>query len=210
MVRKRYLDNLKRYGEDFFKENRDLFSKLEEGQSPDAMMITCSDSRIVPHLKTGAYPGDLFLFRNMGNFVPPYRAGSEDPTGVAAFLEYGTQVLQARHIIVMGHTNCGAIKGILQESEAVDRSLFIKGWLRNGEALKRIVRENINGDEVKETVEAGFRENVRLQLENILSYPFVRDAASQGQITIHGWLYDVKSAGIRYLDGDTGEFQPLT
>lgn len=210
MASKKYIESLKSFREDFFRENRNLFKQLEEGQSPDTMMITCSDSRIVPHLKTGAYPGDMFLFRNMGNFVPPYQEGKDDTTGVAAFLEYGTQMLGAKHIIVMGHTNCGAIKGIFKKSEAVEKSSFIKSWLRNGESVKRIVIENIGEDGGDRTVEMGFRENVKLQVENIRSFPFIRDAIQKKQITIHGWLYDVKSGGVHYLDDKNGEFQPLT
>jgi carbonic anhydrase len=210
MVRKKYIENLKSFREDFFRENRKLFRQLEEGQSPDTMMITCSDSRIVPHMKTGAYPGDMFLFRNMGNFVSPYQEGKDDTTGVAAFLEYGTQMLGAKYIIVMGHTNCGAIKGIFKKSEEVEKSSFIKSWLRNGELVKRIVIENFGEDDGDGTVEMGFRENVKLQVENIRSFPFIRDAIQKKQITIHGWLYDVKSGGVYYLDDKNGEFQPLT
>lgn len=210
MVKERYIEGLKSFGEDFFRKNRDLFKQLEEGQNPDTMMITCSDSRIVPHMKTGTYPGDMFLFRNMGNFVPPYREGEDDPTGVAAFLEYGTQMLSAKHIIVMGHTNCGAIKGIFKKSEEVEKSSFVKNWLRNGETIKRIVIENFGEDDGDGTVEKGFRENVRVQVENVRSYPFIRDAIQRRQITIHGWLYVVKSGGMHYLHEESGEFQPLT
>lgn len=210
MVRKDYIDSMKRFREDFFKENRDLFKQLEDGQSPDTMIITCSDSRIVPHIKTGAIPGDIFLFRNMGNFVPPFRKGEDDPTGVGAFLEYGSVVLGVTHLIVMGHTNCGAVKGIFKKSEAVEKSAFIKGWLRNGEALKRIVIDTFGQEDEEKNAERGFEENVRMQVANAKTYPFIRDAFQNERLTIHGWLYDVKSAGMYFLDGESGEFRPLT
>jgi carbonic anhydrase len=189
MVRKHYIDSIKRFREDFFKENRNLFKQLEDGQSPDTMIITCSDSRIVPHIKMGAFPGDIFLFRNMGNFVPPFRKGEDDPTGVGAFLEYGSQV---------------------KKSEAVEKSAFIKGWLRNGEALKRIVIDTFGQEDEEKSAERGFEENVRIQVANAKTYPFIRDAFQDKRLTIHGWLYDVKSAGMCFLDGESGEFRPLT
>lgn len=208
MVKRRHMESLKRFREEFLMENRKLFNQLEDGQNPDVMIITCSDSRIVPHLKTGALPGDIFLFRNMGNFVPPYRKGEEDPSGVGAFLEYGSSVLGVSHLIVMGHTNCGAIKGVFTKSAAVESSSFIKGWLRNGEQVKRIVIEGFGeGDEGN--IERGFRENVKLQVENSKTYPFVQDALKNNRLTIHGWLYDVKTAGMYSLIEGSGEFQPL-
>ncbi len=141
MAEDKYREGAIRFREDYFRENRDLFKQLENGQSPDTILISCSDSRVVPHLKTGAFPGEIFVLRNIGNFIPPYREDGVDESGVGAFLEYGIDVLGARHIIVMGHTHCGAVTGILKESKKVENSLFIKNWLRTGSDLEGIVRK---------------------------------------------------------------------
>lgn len=206
----KYIDNIDLFTERFTSLEKELFQELTAGQRPETMLITCSDSRIAPQVKTGAKPGDIFVFRNMGNFIPPYREGGEDPTGVAAFLEYGVNVLGARHIIVLGHTNCGAIEGIFASSPKVKESQFIKGWLRNGDAVRRIVIEKSDMDDEKHHAEMGFRENVRLQVEHVHSYPFIRHHAGTGNLFVHGWLYDVRTAAMYYLSKEGGDFLPLT
>jgi len=205
MVKSRFLEKIKEFRETFFNENRELFEKLAEGQSPDTMMITCSDSRVVPHIKMGAFPGEIFMFRNMGNFIPPHIEGREDQTGVAAFLEYGTSVLGAKHIVVMGHTNCGAVKGLITgEADGA-----VGNWLRNGEALRRIILDKW-GDEEEDPLMRGCEENVRFQVENIKTYPFLRELMEKGELTIHGWLYDVKNGEVYALREEGDDFVLLT
>lgn len=210
MVMEKFIDNVALFTTRFISEHEYLFQKLKSGQNPETMMITCSDSRIAPHVKTGGKPGDMFIFRNMGNFIPPYQVEGDDATGVAAFLEYGVNILGARHIIVLGHTNCGAIEGIFTSSQKVAESRFIKGWLQNGDRVKRTVREKSGMDDETHNAELGFRENVRLQVEHVKSYPFIRHLAALEKLFVHGWLYDVRTAEMFYLSKEDGDFHPLT
>src|SRR5262245_41103473 len=134
----RLLRGVTKFQTEVFPAQRPLFEGLASGQSPEALFITCADSRIVPQLITQSSPGDLFICRNAGNMVPPY---GELHGGVSATIEYALCVLNVKHIIVCGHTDCGAMKGILHP-EAVADMPTVRSWLAHGEVARRIVNEN--------------------------------------------------------------------
>jgi carbonic anhydrase len=189
----------------FFASHRQLFEKLAtDGQNPETLFITCSDSRVVPNLITGAPPGDLFIVRNVGNVVPSLSL----PGGTAAAIEYATEVLGVKDIIVCGHTQCGAIDAILNP-EKMDRMPFVKRWLGETSKVRDIVESRYADlSPVQKTIVA-VEENVLAQLEHLREYPFVASRLEEGTLQLSGWVFDIGTGQVFDFDPDEMEFLPL-
>lgn len=196
----------------YFKAYEKEFLQLaKKGQTPKALYIGCSDSRVVPDLMTSSAPGDLFVVRNIGNFVAPYKP-DEDFHSTASAIEYAVSVLNVKNIIVCGHTHCGAIEAIHTKSCATDPDLVhTKTWLTLGDSAKSqaILALGLNADK-----EVLYRLTEKLsvisQLENLLTYPSVKKRVDSGNIAIHGWVYDIQSGEIEYFDPEISQFLPLS
>ncbi|MDI3324513.1 carbonic anhydrase [Pontibacterium granulatum] len=185
------------FRQNVYPENKDLFGTLATGQNPDILFITCSDSRIDPNLLTGTDPGDLFICRNAGNIIPPH---SNETGGMTASIEYAVAVLGVRHIIICGHTDCGAIKGALDMS-ALKGLPHVKEWLSHCRSAMEIVRERhdipfdvcVGHEHLNEAIE----ENVLQQVQHIRTHPTVAAKLATGKVEIHGWIYNIENGGIR-------------
>lgn len=190
-----------------YPENKDLFGTLATGQNPEILFVTCSDSRIDPNLLTGTDPGDLFICRNAGNIVPPH---SNQTGGMTASIEYAVAVLGVRHIIICGHTDCGAIKGALDLS-AVEGLPHVKEWLSHCRSAMEIVRErngipcghSVSHAHLNEAIE----ENVLQQVQHIRTHPTVAAKLASGKIEIHGWIYNIKNGGVRCCHHNDNTFR---
>ena len=156
------LDGFQRFRNDVFPEQRELFSKLARQQSPQAMFITCADSRIVPELITQSDPGSLFVTRNVGNVVPPY---GQMNGGVSTAIEYAVMGLGVQHIIICGHSDCGAMKAVLNP-QSIERMPTVKAWLRHAEVAKTVVADNC-GCADHSTLGVLTEENVVAQLDHL-------------------------------------------
>jgi carbonic anhydrase len=189
-----------------FKQQEELFARLSNGQQPETLLITCSDSRIAPNLLLQTQPGDLFVLRNAGNLVPPYGASSG---GEGATIEYAIAALRVRHVVVMGHSHCGAMKGLLQPEDLKPLPL-VAAWLRHAEATKRIVDENYSDCEGAALLNATIKENVLMQLDNLRTYPAVAARLTKGDLTLHGWVYHIESGQILAFDPAQSRFAPMT
>jgi carbonic anhydrase len=189
-----------------FEKHRELFEQLSDGQAPDTLFITCSDSRIVPNLFTQTGPGELFTLRNAGNIVPPYGAsnGGESPT-----IEYAVSVLGVQNVVVCGHTGCGAMRALLKP-ESVSHMPAIANWLNQAEATRRIVNEiypDVQGDD---RVEIAIRENVLVQIENLETHPCIRAGLGRGKIKLHAWIYNPQTASVLAYSHENERFEPLS
>lgn len=192
----RLVQGLRHFQQNVFPEKRELFERLAEGQKPHTLFITCADSRVSPDLFTSAQPGELFVIRNAGNIVPPY---GRQTGGVTATIEYAVVALDIRHIVVCGHADCGAMKGLLHP-ERLSAMPTVESWLVQAEATRRIVMENYEGASEKEMVEALIRENVLVQLQNLLTHPAVASRAARGDVHLYGWIYDIRSGQVESYD----------
>ncbi len=174
--------------------------------TPQALFITCSDSRVVPNLLTNTGPGDLFVVRNIGNFVPPYVADGPYRSVIAA-IEYAVSALKVPEIIVCGHTQCGAVEALHKGAEG-NEFRYVRKWLELGESVKKeakfIIGKEASEDELMRLTE---KLNVLHQIENLMTYSYVKKAVDAGELTLHGWLYDIKTGDIEYYDFDTKAFQ---
>jgi len=150
------IKNYMEYKKNYYEKNKELFRKLaEEGQKPKVFFITCSDSRVVPNIITQSDPGDLFVLRVIGNFVPPHEHALEY-SGVASAIEYAVSVLKVEHIIICGHSQCGACTSLYQDIPDDPEMMAIKKWLKVAEPVKKYVLEKIGNRETCRT----YRENL--------------------------------------------------
>lgn len=177
-----------------------LFDQLAGAQSPDVLLVTCADSRIDPGLITQTEPGELFICRNAGNIVPPLPGYSGD---IAASVEFGVAALGVKHIIVMGHTDCGAMKGAMNR-EAVASLPKVYEWLGYAEEAASAAANN-RDDPLLAVTEA----NVLLQLQNLETHPAVSAGIEAGSIDLHGWVYHIGSGAVTCHDTTAGQFVPL-
>jgi len=194
----------------YFKEHaKELVSLAKNGQHPKALFIGCADSRVVPDLILQSSPGDLFVLRNVGNFVAPYKP-SEDFHATASGIEYATSVLKISQIIICGHTHCGAIHS-LYEDLSDPSMIHTKKWLSLGEKAKTMALLALGKEAEKEKLlRLTEKLSIITQIENLLTYPSVKKRVDAGEINIHGWLYDIGTGGIDYYDPDESEFKELT
>jgi carbonic anhydrase len=186
----------------YFARHRDLFRKLaERGQRPDALFITCSDSRVVPNLITSTEPGDLFIVRNVGNIVPHVTL----PGGTAAAIEYALEVLGVTDIIVCGHTPCGAIQALLDPS-SMDRLPLVKRWMSQAERVRDIVSERYAHLDEPARLTAAVEENVLVSLENLRAFPFVAERLASGTLSLSGWVYKIETGQVFGFEPRLGQF----
>lgn len=197
------LERLRRFTNEAFPTQRSLFRHLvDEGQRPLTLFIGCSDSRLVPHLLTGCGPGELFLVRNVGAFVPPHDQ-SQGFHGTAAAIEFGVLELQVKRIIVCGHSHCGGVRALYGGVPAAAANLA--RWLELGREAVLPMAEP--GPEVLRRTE---QRAVLLQLERLMAYPMVRTGVEAGQLTLHGWHYVIEDGEVHVFDVASGRFLPAS
>jgi carbonic anhydrase len=191
----------------YFASNRGLFRELAEaGQRPETLFITCSDSRVVPTLITSAAPGDLFIVRNVGNIVPSVERGVFG--GVSAAIQYAIEVLQVGHVIVCGHTQCGAIDAILHP-ERVAHLRFVSRWLAESTHIPRLITERYGNLEGEARASAATEENVLLQLENLRSFDFIAHRLDTGVLKMSGWVFEIATGHVFDYDPSIEQFVQL-
>ena len=200
------LQGLQHYQTKIFGSQRQLFERLSQGQSPDVLFITCSDSRINPNLLTQTEPGELFILRNAGNIIPPYGAVQG---GESATIEFAVAALGVKDIIVCGHTHCGAMKGLLEPPNSRDFPA-LSAWLAHAESTRRIVQDKYADREGSELLSVTIQENVLAQMENLRTHPVVASGLSQGKLKLHGWVYKIETGEVFGYDPEVCQFQLLT
>lgn len=189
-----------------FSTKQQLFEGLVDGQHPLALFITCSDSRIDPNLLTQTEPGELFVLRNAGNIVPPYGVVND---GVAATIEYAVGVLGVEDIIICGHSHCGAMSGLLDQSK-LDKLPAVRAWLSLAESTQRIMRENYaHITDADARLAATVEENVLVQLEHLRTHPTVAAALARKALNLHGWVYKFETGQVFGYRPQDGQFAPI-
>ncbi|OYX32509.1 MAG: carbonic anhydrase [Caulobacterales bacterium 32-69-10] len=201
-----FLDRIARLKDQALPAQQALYERLAtHGQSPKALMISCADSRVAPELITSADPGELFVCRNAGNIVPPF---SQANGGVSSTVEYAILVLGVRDIVVCGHSDCGAMKAFLTPEKMADMP-NVAAWLRHSHAANSVVCSAYPDLEGNERVRALALENVIAQINHLRTHPSVAAALAKGELTLHGWFFDIQTRSILALDGATGVFHPV-
>lgn len=202
------LTGVARFRSDVFPKQMPLYRQLvRDGQQPKALVISCGDSRVIPELIMQCGPGELFVCRNAGNIVPPFMQATG---GVSATIEYAVMALDVRDIVVCGHSDCGAMKGLLHP-ETLGSMPAVTSWLKHSHAAVSVFNEAYAGLGLSDAEAARVmaQENVSAQLQNLRTHPCVAARLATRKLRLHGWFFDLDHGQMHALDGQTGEFQPM-
>jgi carbonic anhydrase len=190
------------------RREQDRYRQLAEiGQSPEVMVIGCSDSRVSPEVIFDARPGELFVVRNVANIVPPYEPDGH-PHGVSAALEFGVAALKVRQIVVLGHAHCGGVKAFAQKAQPLSPGDFIGNWMRlmTPAAEKAGPQNDLSWPDYLTRLEQA---NVANSLDNLLTFPGLCKLIESGQVATHGAYFGVAAGELSIRDETSGEFLPV-
>jgi carbonic anhydrase len=198
------IEGYRRFRAGTWRNERSRFEELSRlGQKPRTLVIACSDSRTDPQMVFNAAPGELFVIRNVANLAPPY--GPDDqPHGISAAIEFAVRALRVREIVVMGHAMCGGIQALLNGAPS-EVSDFVGQWVRIAEPARRSAML-APPDRQQDVCE---HESVRLSIDNLMTFPWIKDAVAAGDLTLHGCYFDIRS-GILECLGEDGVFHPIS
>ena len=197
------------FQEKYFHGEESVYARLRQGQSPRALVISCCDSRADPGMLMGAGPGDIFVVRNVANLVPPYRNGAEMP-GIRADIEFAVKGLNVEQIIVLGHSGCGGIRALMDgEGVTAHNFEFIGAWVSIArEARERVLRELAGEPDAVQT-KACEHGAIALSMENLMSFPWIRERVEAGKLALYGWYFDMDAGQLLAYSPERGSFAPL-
>ena len=202
---RKVLEGLSLFQRHVYPRHKELFERLAKNQKPQAVFIACSDSRVSPNLIVQAEPGDLFIIRNAGNIVPPAGASYG---GTTASLEYAIVALGIRDVILCGHSDCGAMTGVLHP-ERLEGMPAVRQWVSHAAPARQSALDAYPGASDEEVLDRVVDLNVIAQVGNLLTFPFVRALVEKGELELHGWVYDIATGGVKGLDATGRRFVPL-
>lgn len=192
------IDGFGKFRRQYFEGSERPFEQLKSAQSPSILIIACSDSRVDPAILLDAVPGQLFVVRNVANLVPPH--SSDGGThGVSAALEFGVTVLNVRHIIVLGHSQCGGIRALLSDTSGE----FISQWVNIAKSIKPT--NTIGADDPRDCEQQG----ILLSLRNLKTFPWITERVNDGRLRLHGWYFDIAPGRLEGFDERLGRFENL-
>lgn len=192
----RFAEGVVKFQREVFPEKQALFERLSAGQSPEALFITCSDSRIETAMLTQTDPGELFICRNAGNIVPPH---TNQTGGMTASIEFAIGALRIPNIVICGHTQCGAMKGAMNRA-ALDRLPHVREWLGFAQGAVDITEALGAGLDPEAKMRMLLEQNVILQLQHLKTHPTVAVALARKELELHGWVYDIKTGEVEAWD----------
>lgn len=206
-VLERLKAGIRRFQTGIYPEMAEMYQKaVSEPQEPHTFFVACADSRIDPELITQSKPGELFVLRNIGNLIPAY---GEMMGGVSAVVEYAVSLLKVKHIVVCGHADCGAMKGLLAP-DSVTTMPAVQNWLKNAAAAMGVAEALGEEHEDRPTLMRRVTEqNVLLQIQHLRTHPSVAAAMARDELTISGWVYEIGTAEVRIWDEGAKGFVPV-
>ncbi len=193
-----------------FKEQRATYEELvDKGQHPQVAVIACSDSRVDPAMVLQADPGDLFIVRNVANLVPPCERGGRFH-GTSTAVEFAVEHLQVGHIIVLGHAHCGGIRSLFDgPGEAGEADSFVPTWMGLVRSAYLRVEGTLPDAPVEEKARICEQSAVLVSLENLMTFPNVRERVADGRLRLHGWHIDIRSCTLQVYDPASQHFEPV-
>jgi carbonic anhydrase len=189
---------------DVYPRYRELYAEIAHKHDPDALLITCADARIAPELIFQCKPGEIFMCRVAGNFIPPF--GAKD--GVAATIEFAVSTWKVGDMIVCGHSDCAAVKAVLDPGAAASM-IAVSEWLKHGQRARTVVQARLGVRPTLEHLDAVIEENVLAQLDHLKTYPWVAARLKDGLLRLHAWVYEIGTGVIRAYDAESNRFRPL-
>ena len=197
-----------RFKEGYYQQNKQKLSELaKQGQSPKIAIVSCSDSRVDPTTILDCEPGDLFVIRNVANLIPPCES-SDSLHGTSAAIEYAVMDLKVESIIVLGHSNCGGIKALMDTPPCTTPETFTSKWMQQLEGVRtEVLKHNHKSENTcyHECEEKGIIHS----LNNLMTFPWVKERVEAGQLYVHGWHYDLDNGSLYAKSKDSDEFEQI-
>lgn len=204
----KFIHGFRNFQEEYFHEDRELFDLLKQGQRPKVVLIGCSDSRVDPSMMVRSDPGDLFIVRNVANLVPPCEH-DQSYHGVSAALEYAVCHLEVEHIIVLGHSCCGGIRSLMEGIPGDKSNEYISKWVSIAERAKQQVLEKFANASNERQSKACEHASILVSLENLLTFPWVKERVDSGKLDLHGWYFEIESGTLYSYNPGSGKFELL-
>lgn len=200
-----------RFREQHFTDDDALYRQLvQQGQTPNILVVACCDSRVDPALVLDCEPGDLFVIRNVANLVPPDENRIGGRHGTSAALEYGVKTLGVEHVIVLGHAQCGGIRALMSGSGLKDgQGTFIDSWMKLAEQARNKVLEEMPQASAHELERACEQQAILSSLDNLLSFDWIRERVEAGSLKLHGWYFDIENGRLMCYDPAAQRFLPV-
>ena len=209
-ILQRLEEGVRRFQTEVFPEQADMFAQAaSEKQSPHTLFITCADSRIDPIAITSSSTGEIFVARNIGNMVPAY---GEMLGGVSAVIEFAVSSLGVRHIVICGHSHCGAMHALLDPA-SISTMPTVEAWLHNAHAALRVAESLHDKSDTavseQQLIEIITEQNVLLQMQHLKTHPSVAGAIAKGNLAISGWIYSIGTGEVRVASDGERNFTPI-
>ena len=197
-----------RFKDGYYEKNKQKLSKLaKQGQSPKIAIVSCSDSRVDPTTILDCEPGDLFVIRNVANLIPPCET-CDSFHGTSAAIEYAVTGLQVESIIVLGHTQCGGIKALMDTPQSSTQETFVSKWMKQLEDVRNDILEHNHG--LTDTCYHECEEKgIIRSLNNLMTFPEIRERVAAGKLFLHGWHYDLDNGALYAKRKDSDEFEQI-
>jgi len=197
------------FRKEYFSTDDSLYKDLsEQGQSPRFLIVACSDSRVDPAIVLNCKPGDLFVIRNVANLIPPYEKDT-GYHGTSAALEFGICGLQIRHLIVMGHSQCGGIRALMNRNKEEELHSFVSKWMELAEEAKQEALSAAASLPFDEQVDLCSRAAVVHSIENLKSFPWIKERLEMKTLFLHGWHFNIAAGEISVYDPTVKQFKAL-
>lgn len=204
------IEGFRRFRARHFSENDALYRQLAtEGQAPRILMVACCDSRVDPAIILDCAPGDLFVIRNVANLVPPAESRDSGRHGTSAALEFGVRNLAVEHIIVLGHAQCGGIRSLFSGSGGGEEDSYINSWMRMAEGVHAAVMRDLPQASPGEQIIACEQRAILVSLDNLMTFPWVRERVENGSLSLHGWYFDIEHGQLMQYNLEAGVFEEL-
>lgn len=196
-----------KFKEEDFNEHKELYESLKKAQNPDTLFVGCADSRVVPSRITGTLPGELFVVRNVGNIIPPFTDKNDAYLSTTSAIEYAVVVLGVQNIIVCGHSNCGACQALYDDNLG-NNTEHLRKWIELLDPVKEQVSLLSPKTKAKRTWLTE-QINIEVQINNLLSYPFIKEKFEKGELKIFGWYYIIETGEIMNYDLESKKFRVI-
>ncbi len=186
-----------------------LYQQLvEQGQTPKVLVVACCDSRVDPALVFDCAPGDLFVIRNVANLVPPIE-GHSGHHGTTAAIEYGVRNLKVQHLIVLGHAHCGGIGALLQNGSSREEDSYLADWMDMVAGVRHEVMRDMPDASYEERRRTCEQRAILVSLNNLMTFPWIRERVTQGTLVLHGWYFDIEHGELLGYDAACQRFESL-
>lgn len=204
----KFIHGFRNFKASYFEEDHELYDRLKQGQRPKVLLVGCSDSRVDPSLMVRSQPGDLFIVRNVANLVPPCEC-DRSYHGISAALEYAVCHLEVEDIVIMGHSGCGGIRSLMQGIDPDKECEYISTWVSIAERAKRQVLKAFPNATPEEQARACEHAAILISLENLLTFPWLKERVVAEKLDLHGWYFDIESGNLSSYNPTKGRFELL-